>query len=148
LEFNSTTHIIDFLVDPFLDIQEPFPDAINSLVLSVSINVTCHISSHDWTGTLLCNFGYIDSNTTSVYHRTSYGENQAGFFFRNMNMTEICFTLSYEANYSIDMIYSRPPKTYAWATVRSFLTTEGIILVGVVLFTSVLIYASMKMVKE
>ncbi|MHA2158759.1 MAG: hypothetical protein ACXABE_07650, partial [Candidatus Thorarchaeota archaeon] len=67
------------------------------------------------------------------------------FHFYNRNGTDFTWFFSYTGNYRVEMIYTRPPKTYAWATVLSFLTAEGVILVGIVLFASVLIYASIKM---
>jgi hypothetical protein len=145
LVFNSTNPWIDIEADPFVDIQNPFPDTNNSYVRSCSINVSIHISSSDWTAFLITPLGYVDSNMTDTYHTTNLGANQRWFHFYNRNGTDFTCFFSYTANYSVEMIYTRPPKTYAWATVLSFLTAEGVILVGIVLFASVLIYASIKM---
>jgi len=144
LVFNSTTPQIIIHAEPFLDIQDPFPDTINTLIFSSSINASFRISSHNWTAGLYYNFGYVESNTTRFIYNMAYTD-EFLFIFSTRNMADISCVWSYTANYTVEMIYSRPPKTYAWATLFSFFSTEGIILVGVVIIASVLIYASIKM---
>jgi hypothetical protein len=148
LVFNSTVPQIVIYAEPFIDIQDPFPDTINNLTLSSSINVSYTVSSHNWTATLFNYFDYIKSNWTYVIHDMYYDENQMMFIFQNMNMTDFSCVFSYTANYTVDMIYSRPPKTYAWATLFSFLDAEGVVLVGVVIFALVLIYTGTRMLTK
>ena len=141
LVFNSTTPYIRISVESFIDIQDPFPDTINNLTLSSNIDVSYTISSHSWTGTLFSYwFGYIETNSTFVDYPMF-----PSFFFENMNMTDLSCVFSYTVNYTVEMIYTRPPKTYAWATLFSFLNTEEGVLVGVVIFSLALIYAGTRM---
>ncbi|MFW9768225.1 MAG: hypothetical protein ACFFF9_13775 [Candidatus Thorarchaeota archaeon] len=148
LVFNSTYPWIEISVDPFIDIQDPFPDTINTLLFSASINVSYHISSSEWTASLYSPLGYVDCNTTETYHNADWGNNQRWFQFYNNNRTDFAFFFTYTANYSLEMIYTRPPKTYAWETLRSFLTTEGVIFACVVLIASILVYVSVKIARD
>ncbi|NHI89698.1 MAG: hypothetical protein EAX87_09250 [Candidatus Thorarchaeota archaeon] len=149
LVFNSTTQYISIDEESFIDIQDPFPNSINNLTLSSSIDVSYAISSHNWTATLYSPqfLGYVNANTTHVNHYTDYRERE-WFMFYTMNMTDFSCVFSYTANYTVEMIYSRPPKTYAWATLFSFLDAEGVVLVGVVIFASVLIYVGTRLLTD
>jgi hypothetical protein len=140
--------MIDLLVYPFLDIVDPFPNTNSTYLLSCSINYSIVVSSPE-SVTLPSYRGYLEPNTSYSFQTRFFGGNRRWFtFLRPENMTNFSCVFSYTANYSVDMIYTRPTKTYAWATVRSLFTTEGIILVGVVLLASALIYASLKMMGE
>jgi hypothetical protein len=146
LVFNSTTHYISIDEESFIDLQDPFPNSINNLTLSSNIDVSYTISSHNWTTTLFFSHfsRYVNANTSYVNNYTNYREHE-WFVFYTMNMTDFSCIFSYTANYTVEMIYTRPPKTYAWATLLSFLNTEGIVLMGVVIFSLALIYAGTRM---
>ena len=149
LVFNLTTPYIDIDEESFIGIQDPFPNSINNYTLSSSIDVSYTISSHNWTTALYCPqlFRFVNANTTYVSYYADYREHE-WFMFRTMNMTDFSCVFSYTVNYTVEMIYTRPPKTYAWTTLFSLLATEGGVLVGVVIFSLALIYAGTRMLTD
>lgn len=153
LAFNTTTPNIMMLVDPVIDLQDPFPDSNSTYLRSYNINVSVLVESsldsiYVFSG-ITSGGNSIVTNTTHVFNGVQLnGNRQWCMFFKPENTTDLTCVFSYTANYTVDMIYTRSPKTYAWASVLSFFSVEGIILAGVVIFASVLIYVSTKMVTD
>ena len=149
---NLTTRVFDIEMNPFIDIHDPFPNTNVTYILSSSINVSLLLVSSENNIQLAStmNTGFIEPNTT-VFIQTVFSQanrHSFHFFWYPYNLTKCSGQFSIGINYTLDILFIRPPKTYAWSSLLSVLNTEGVILIGVISLSSVLIYVGTKLLKQ
>ncbi|MFW9768047.1 MAG: hypothetical protein ACFFF9_13800 [Candidatus Thorarchaeota archaeon] len=153
LVFNSTTSSIEMWIDPVIDIQDPFSNTNSTYLLSYEVNISVLVESsqeviYAFSG-MTAGVNRILTNMTHVFKDVRLnGNRQWCLFLKPGNTTEVNFVFSYIADYTVEILYNLQPKTYAWASVLSFLSMRGIILVGVILFSAVLIFAGIKLASD
>jgi hypothetical protein len=152
LDFVPTTDLISFQIEPFIEIHDPFPNTNNTDLLSSNINVSVLLISNSnslFVSSSFYSYHKFENNTFTTFNDIRFNDNRHFYNFHMFgNTTDVSCYFSYTANYTIDMIYNLQPKESAWASFFTLLTIEGIILVGVIIFTSVLIYVGTRLMND
>jgi hypothetical protein len=152
LDFNSTTDLISLQIEPFIDIQDPFPNTNSTYLLSSNINVSLLLISNSnslYVSSSVYSHHTFENNTYTTFNDVHFSDNSHFYNFHIFgNSTDVSCYFSYTANYIMEMIYNRQPKISAWGSFFTSLTTEGIIMVGVIIFASVMIYAGTRLMND